>query len=358
MNIQPTTTNESAKINSSSPPPASSSGVADISSIIDCEDEVYSNPLDEEIILLRRLLFLREENIDNIFSFCMCIWFALLLYFSYYNTLVLSELILMPCIGIFAAILANCIPVGGGIIYIPVLSLVGMNIKLGVAFSVATMSVGNGIFGFLNWLKRDRSFFIWKGFAYSVIPTWIGYLISEILDISPDEGFVRKSFAAVCFALASFVCVVLTYSESGSLTDALKVVVATTDVEEKEEINVPLKDWALFSLASLVTGFVFVPHIAIGPGLTTFFGLFCLGFKPQAAVVTGIVVGGWACWVPFAYHALVKADLPYELWVSVLPGVFLGAYAAPVVSESLGSRLVMQTFGAVLLATCFFYLFV
>lgn len=70
------------------------------------------------------------------------LWTVLLLLFldrdSFLRTM------FMPAIGVIAALLANCIPIGGGIVYVPLLSLLGTDIQLSVGFSVATMSIGNG----------------------------------------------------------------------------------------------------------------------------------------------------------------------------------------------------------------------
>jgi TRAP-type uncharacterized transport system fused permease subunit len=52
--------------------------------------------------------------------------------------------------------------------------------------------------------------------------------------------------------------------------------------------------------------------------------LVLLGYKEQRAIVTGIVTGGWVCIVPFLIH-IYRNDVPYALWVLVLPGVFYGA---------------------------------
>ena len=52
------------------------------------------------------------------------------------------SLIHMPFLGLFAAILANCVPIGGGIVYIPALSLLGNHVHMTVSFTLATMSVG------------------------------------------------------------------------------------------------------------------------------------------------------------------------------------------------------------------------
>jgi hypothetical protein len=61
----------------------------------------------------------------------------------------------MPLPGIVLASLAKVVPIGGGIVFVPILYLGGFELKLGAAFAVATMTLGNGVLGFLSWLKKD-----------------------------------------------------------------------------------------------------------------------------------------------------------------------------------------------------------
>ena len=70
------------------------------------------------------------------------LWALALLLFSDTTTILTSWF--MPFLGLFAAFLANSVPIGGGIVYIPALYLLGVNVKLGAAFTVATMTFGNG----------------------------------------------------------------------------------------------------------------------------------------------------------------------------------------------------------------------
>ena len=63
----------------------------------------------------------------------------------------------LPFLGVFAAVLANSVPIGGGIVYIPALAVLGNHVHLTVSFTLATMSVGNGILGALRWLVKVTS---------------------------------------------------------------------------------------------------------------------------------------------------------------------------------------------------------
>ena len=57
--------------------------------------------------------------------------------------------------------IGNSFPVAGGVVFIPVLLLLGEPIHNAVAFSVATETFGNGVFGVTNWLMKDPEAFLW-----------------------------------------------------------------------------------------------------------------------------------------------------------------------------------------------------
>jgi hypothetical protein len=90
--------------------------------------------------------------------------------------------------------------------------------------------------------------------------------------------------------------------------------------------RVSQRSWNTIALVSLLAGGILVPNIAVGPALTTFLALQLVGYAPKKAIVTGIITGGWVSLVPFAMHLFWLNDVPLQLWVMVLPGVYLGAW--------------------------------
>ena len=62
----------------------------------------------------------------------------------------------MPFMGIAGATIAVSTPVGGAILFIPVLMSMGISPKQAVAFGVATQAFGMGIFGFTFKLRKDK----------------------------------------------------------------------------------------------------------------------------------------------------------------------------------------------------------
>lgn len=234
----------------------------------------------------------------------------------------------MPILGIFAACLANCVPIGGGIVYVPALSLLGVNMKLGVAFTVTTMTCGNGVFGFLKWLHKDKSLFLFDAVVYTVIPSWIGTLVS-VAFTAPNEHFVRLLFGIFCFLMSLYVILLLQFN---TFPEVLKYLNGNNSSNENNQKvvhvhpkDISLQNWSIVSLISFIAGFVLVPNIGIGPALTTYISLSCIGVKNDSAIVTGIVVGGWVSLVPAIIHLVYFQDIPFQMWIMVLPGVYIGA---------------------------------
>jgi uncharacterized membrane protein YfcA len=292
------------------------------------------------------VIFLRQhaEWILNVLT--PSLWCLLLIFLV--DKKDLFESWFMPFLGVIAAFLANSVPIGGGIVYIPALSLLGAQISLGASFTIATMPIGNGIFGFLRWLIKDPSVFIWESFQYTVLPSWIGSIIAMLLLPTPDNHLIKLFFGLFCFFIGVLVLLAL---YRGGLRNVFFNLHERHDPEltdnrfdseiQLTEHGLPVyppkpeasysigeealhRQWLLVSGVSFLGGLILVPNIGIGPALITYFMLVLLGYKEQRAIVTGIVTGGWVCIVPFLIH-IYRNNVPYALWVLVLPGVFYGA---------------------------------
>jgi uncharacterized membrane protein YfcA len=268
----------------------------------------------------------------------------------------------MPLLGIVSASLANAVPVGGGIVFVPILSLWGFELKLGAAFAVATMTFGNGVFGFLSWLKKDPQSIAWHVVPYAVIPAWIGATLATMYPfLTPQQ--CRHLFAMFCLKVALlvgrgiYVLVVVGKRNHPHKTFSIYSVDHQPDDSSESSFQELRPDvrrrrqlWA--SACSLLAGYVLVSHIGIGNSITTF--LVCSFFwklPPKASVVTGILCGGWTSIMPFLLHLVILRDVPIALWVMGLPGVYIGARIAPWFHEQLGITNVLMAFCGFLVVT-------
>lgn len=294
----------------------------------------------------------------------------------------------MPLLGIASATLANSVPVGGGIVFVPVLSYVlgDHNLHLGPPFAVATMTFGNGVFGFLNWLRKDPSSIAWHIVPYAVVPAWIGSLWAMYVPILSNES-CRTLFALFCLKVSLIVARGIYLGDKQQTTtsavaevhnsditfsileDTMHTVIEDDDDDGSNHKNIPTlppyhDDPSTSSIdettrqivwacgASFLAGSIWVAHIGIGNAMTTFLvGSLVWQLPAKSAVVTAIICGGWTSIVPFLYHLVVKQDVPIALWVMGLPGVYLGARIAPKVHEIFGIYTVLRGFCLFLLVS-------
>jgi uncharacterized membrane protein YfcA len=325
------------------------------------------------------------------------LWVALFILFIDRETLLQTWY--MPFLGIVAAFLANAVPIGGGIVYIPALALLGSEVTLGAAFTIATMPIGNGLFGFLRWLKKDPSTIIWEAFPYTVIPSWIGSFLAMTMLPPVEVYWIKIGFAFFCLALCVLVLLstyrgglrnvislpsrhahpsveilptleevrkeqadLLGFEQLPTSTEEeeLLVDIEATETTKAEPVYIPQnveKDWSTVVAVSFLGGLLLVPNIGVGPALLTYFLLASMHYTDQQAIVTGIITGGWVCILPLGVNALVLNNVPVKLWLMVLPGVFLGAKYAPMLIDWVGSERVMYAFATFLFASALLFFF-
>ena len=272
------------------------------------------------------------------------IWTILLVVFLDRESFIRT--IYMPFIGVFAATLANCIPLGGGIVYVPLLSLLGAEIHLSVAFTVATMTIGNGCFGFLQWLLKDPTLIVWESFVFTVLPCSLGSAFGILLVPPLDSFWVKKIFGAFCLLVAAYVALLAHAHGSEERSGP-----TTRPAPSRHQ-------WVVVVIVFFLSGVVLVTNIGIGPALIAYFmlGDNYLGYSQKQAIVTGIITGGWVSAVPFFLHTVVLGDVPVKLWIMVLPGVYAGALLAPRVYEAVGLKIIFSAFSVFLVLSAVMFL--
>ena len=278
----------------------------------------------------------------------------------------------MPFVGLAGAMLSNAVPVGGGVVFIPTLHLIGtVQHHQSVAFSVATQSMSNGVFGLLAWLKKDPNAIRWELLPFTVIPAQVAYVIVNyyLPGHLLHPSHCRILMATYSLAVAMFV---FTMYRQGGLDEAMRK--ARTykstemarfsrmsgedgkDIPEPPEAGraegnaeplklPPANVLVLVSICCFVDGWVLVANLGVGNSLTSFLVLVVLaGVDTQSALVTGIVTGGWTAMVAFAVQ-VHKGNLLLPLWLMGLPGTYVGASVAPAVNKALGPQRVQLFFG-------------
>lgn len=242
------------------------------------------------------------------------------------------------------------IPVGGGIVFLPVLHLLGYHITLGSAFAVSTMTFGNGIFGFLSWLKKDPSAIVLYVLPAAVIPAWIGSAIGTLRPLMTAEQ-CKTIFALFAIKVAAVVWRGLYVGRRNMhLGKPFAIGLGSNDPEAVELALKKRSTRYIASTCSFFSGLILVSHIGIGNALISFLVFtFLWKLPPKQAMVTAIVAGGWTSLCPFLIHLMILKDVPLNLWICGLPGVYLGAKIAPKVHEAIGIVNVLALFTIFLL---------
>mmetsp|Transcript_24434 Transcript_24434/g.51856 ORF Transcript_24434/g.51856 Transcript_24434/m.51856 type:complete len:395 (-) Transcript_24434:99-1283(-) len=254
----------------------------------------------------------------------------------------------MPLLGVCSATLANAVPVGGGIVFVPILELFGVHIKLGTAFAVSTMTFGNGVFGFLNWMKKNPRVIAWEIMPAAILPAWIGATIGTLRPLMPPEE-CRSLFAMFALAVSVLVLRGLMVGKQNIKAGQPFSITYTNDdnslaVARASELH-PWRTRFIASICSFLAGLILVAHIGIGNAVTSFLvSSFVWQLPAKQSVVTSIIIGGWTSLCPFLLHLYILQDVPIALWVMGLPGVYFGAMIAPLVHEWMGIANVLSIF--------------
>jgi uncharacterized membrane protein YfcA len=293
------------------------------------ECETYQNYCHKTIITW---LISNSDTITNYIS--PLIWTMLGVTFLDKESLL--KFIYLPLIGFIASIVADALPVGGGVIYIPALYVLNYDVRLAVSFTIATTLFSDGLFRFLWWLERDEKMIIWKAIPFTTIPSWLGRVVA--LTVLPAVGshFVKRLDAVLCVYLVVFVLAAI---RNGGMSHALTALLDTISGIQQSVVNAPARakplpstdfpavvkfNCATLSIVSFLSGMLFVPYIGIGSALITYIELEANGYKSERSMATGIIIGGWVCIVPALAHFIHWKDFPLQMWLMVLPGVFAG----------------------------------
>ena len=210
---------------------------------------------------------------------------------------------------------------------------------LGSAFAVSTMTFGNGIFGFLSWIKKDPSAIVFYVLPAAVIPAWIGSSIG----ILRPEPLMSAEQCKTIFALFAIKVAAVVWRglyvgrRNMRLGKPFSIGLGSNDAEAAELARQKKSTRYIASACSFFSGLILVSHIGIGNALISFLVFtFVWKLPPKEAVVTAIVSGGWTSLCQFLIHLLILKDVPLNLWICGLPGVYLGAQIAPRVHEAIG----------------------
>ncbi|WP_164848366.1 sulfite exporter TauE/SafE family protein [Halobacteriovorax sp. HLS] len=238
----------------------------------------------------------------------------------------------MPFVGILAATIAMSTPAGGGIVFFPIMILLGIAPLQAVGFSLGAQSVGMGIFGTYNWFKTDRAAIVSPIVAIVVPIAIAASLVTILIFPASKSSYLQVGFSCFGIFLAGYIYKHLDIDKSTSRRDII------------------LNKSLVLSLVGVgLAGGAIVGYIGIGVDTLLFFVLtFFFKIDSHKATVTSIVTMGITAMVPFFVHLLIIKNVPLHLWLMVLPGIFLGARLGPWINMRLGQRRILSIFATIL----------
>lgn len=166
----------------------------------------------------------------------------------------------------------------------------------------------------------------------------------------------------------------VSYQRSQSPEDSMKRLVRRESKAVRRNVRFTPRLFAIYAVSCFLGGML-VGWIGIGVEKIAFFLLtYFHDVDVIAAGLSAITMTGWLSFVSFLLHALctppdegpgphfscavptkgnpggyVFGKIPYELWLSVLPGILIGSLVGPMVNAAIGPRNIMIIFAIFLL---------
>lgn len=228
---------------------------------------------------------------------------------------------------------ASGLPVGGGILFFPVLRLAGVSAKDAVVFGVGAQSAGGGVFTPASWWLRDKGVFLRPVFPYALVSGVLGLVVARSFP-STNE--------AIQIIFVVFMGVVIVHTVRGLYQGKL----------ESDDEEMPMQDrkFRAALVAASFAGGILVGYIGIGIDKLLFVLLTQYRVNSTKASVTSITMVGLLSIVSSLDHIVVRNDFPWELWLLVLPGLLLGSMIGPFVNKLVGPRRILIAFVVLLFA--------
>jgi len=302
-----------------------------------------------------------------------------------------------PLSGIIAcSIPSGGAPVAGGIVFLPILTMMGIEPHDSVAFTAATQMIGCGIFAPLGWMYKDPDVIMFKSFLLPFFPVALVGLILGLLCVPLQKSDnVLWAFTLFIIFLAYYTGRALIKNE---LNGAKSIATCNPSIEVPKDINVEdgiinrekectesglsssrcirditytQKELVIYSVFIFLGG-IMTSWIGIGVEKITFLLLTAIhNVDVIAAGLSSIVMTGWLSIVAFLFHAAcappedgpgphwvcapiingglnpdghVSGNVPFKLWLSVIPGILVGSMVGPKLNEMIGARNIMILF--------------
>jgi len=230
-------------------------------------------------------------------------------------------------IGLVAAIVANSTGAGGGIVFLPAFTLLGLSPVEALATSFAIQCFGMTS-GALAWLQRGSSGVKEKPFQWgifqttlflTVIPGLIGLLTVQWLEI-PAPIAVKQLFALLSFVLAF----------------AIIYRIKTKQFEDGERTHrLTRTEKNILVIAALLSG-ALTAWLSIGIGEIIAVTLIIMGFSAFIAVAAAVCISSISVLLGVQFHVWTSNAINLDVLLFAAPGALIGGAIASRIATLVG----------------------
>ena len=244
-------------------------------------------------------------------------------------------------LGIGGAVAANSTGAGGGIVFIPAFTSLGISGLQSLGTSLAIQCFGMSI-GSLSWLiSIQRKQHGGKQviqlthhlLLISGLPATTGMLIAQYLLPAPVIAIATLfKFFSILFGIT------------------LLVITLRKSPHRHTRYTIKGADKLLIGTVSLLGGMI-TSWISVGAGEWVALLLFFLGFPTMVAVCVAVCISALTVLAGIPYHLWVAQSISVEILLFAAPGAMLGGGVARYLAERLGPIRLKVFFAAWILAT-------
>ena len=265
-------------------------------------------------------------------------------------------------LGLIGALVANSTGAGGGVVFIPFFSALGMSPVQAVATSMAIQSCGMTA-GSFSWLHALQILYrndvmlrlLRQMLLYSGLASVVGMLIGQYLLPSPgfELNVLFKGFS-ISFGVLLILFTALSYWRRKAAAQPLdEVTEFRLRVGARKRFTMSTAE-KLALIVTCLLGAMVTAWISVGVGEFVALLLFFLRFPTAIAVAIGVFTSSIAVLTGVIHHGWVAPNVSLEILVFAGQAALIGGYLARYITQVLGAQRLKLFFAVWIIVSALF----